>query len=266
MCRVHLTLPTTVYLAIERKATAEGVTAGRLCAAYLTRLTAGQAPDGPVSRPQTKRCETKTPVAYKVTAITIHVDLPRPVYLVLSSRAARDTPDGVEKLCVSIFEKVTGAPPTIGETPRSRSGRPRAVDSMPPERLLKLKDMIRRRVPLQEIASAFEVSSMTISRWRGYLLESGEVVLERRRTRERGAPKRSYVRITEDDIPIISRMVRNGASTREVADRFGICLASARTWTRKIQETDKPTPHEFDFDPPVRDREATDIRATPLIS
>ena len=63
----------------------------------------------------------------------------------------------------------------------------------------------------------------------------------------RGAPKfivrrlvpddrRSYVRITDADLPDLRQMVSEDATPKEIAARFGISVSSAANWRRRILE------------------------------
>lgn len=62
-----------------------------------------------------------------------------------------------------------------------------------------------------------------------------------------GAPKRPYVRITDEDIPVMKAMIAGGALAPDLKARFGISYGSARNWWNRLSAQLEPDTHDTEM-------------------
>lgn len=234
---VRMMLPIDVYLAAERKATPLDLTAGKLLAAYFTKVVRrdGSA-DGPgftmkiagrkltgydaLSQPQqlefrrlavTGATGDKLAHAFNVSAQTA-----------LSWR---------RKLIDTGVIALPAHPKTMPAGYRSLSAADQAT----------FQQMSAEGATGAALGARFKVSGVTALAWRARLVEIGAVVLptaadvrHRNEVPAPGTEKQRRVRLGDEEQAELTRMIARGATAPAIIERFGISLGSVTNWRRRL--------------------------------
>lgn len=113
------------------------------------------------------------------------------------------------------------------------------------EVLLTLRGLVAGDATPQAIAGVIGCTTVTARKWRDRILaerDGGPAVTARRAPVKAPSAKpvvdgkRQYVRLTEDDLPELTKMVEQNLHANDIARRFNLSAGSAQNWIRRVRD------------------------------
>ncbi|WP_433673809.1 hypothetical protein [Microbacterium gorillae] len=229
---VRLKLPIDVYLAVEKRATAKNLGAGRLLSAFICKRVR---PDADHDPNVTVTIVRKEPTGYDALAPTEQTEFRRLASLGTPARELAARFATSESTVLSWRSKlVQSGTITVIARKRHRSS---GFDQLSKDDQELFCRLAAEGATGDALADRFGTSQASALAWRRKLVSAGAITRPARKTAVTiSSTKRSYVKLSVAEQEELVQMFARGAFADEIRERFGLSTSSVTNWRARLTD------------------------------